>query len=470
VAVVSRSGPSVRFPSDDEIRVLHVDDEPDVTELSSIFLERLNADITVTEETNPVTALDVLSNEPIDCIISDYQMPEMNGVEFLRAVREEFPNLPFILFTARGNEEVATDATTAGVTAYVKKGGPDVYQLLSNQVEQNVARVRSERQARIANDRLLHLYEQTDGFYILNRDWTVLYWNQEMAVRTGRGPDEVLGKEFWEVFPEATETELHDRLQTVIETETADEFELFYDPHGSWVEVRAYPVEEGLFVHSREITEEKNRERELTRRNRILESFANTVSHDFRNPLQIAEGRLQLAQETGDFTHLEEVARAHNRMRDLIDDLLQLARGENVTTSVVSLRECATQAWETVSSGERQLTVLDDGEFEAYPSQIRQLFENLFWNAIDHGDATEIRVGTIDDGFYVEDNGRGVRSEDRDRIFEPGYSTSEDGTGYGLHIVANVADMHDWGVSVADGSDGGAHFEIRGVTYAETED
>ena len=126
-----------------------------------------------------------LSEEPIDCVVSDFDMPGRDGIEFLESVRAVDEDLPFILFTGEGSEEVASEATTAGATAYVKKGGPEVYQLLANQIKQSVAHRRSERRARVANDRLLAFYEQTDGFYILSNDWTVLYWNQEMTTRTG---------------------------------------------------------------------------------------------------------------------------------------------------------------------------------------------------------------------------------------------------------------------------------------------
>jgi PAS domain S-box-containing protein len=452
------------------IRVLHVDDEAQWIELSQTYLERFGDNITVVAEQNPETALERLSSDAIDCVISDYQMPHLNGIEFLQRVRNNYPNLPFILFTGEGSEEIASEATTAGANAYVKKGGPEVYQLVANQVKQSVAHRRSERRAQVANDRLLAFYEQTDGLYILADDWTVLYWNQEMTARTGYDSDAVLGNQFWGVFPETTETDLHDNLTDAMTNRESVEFDLFYEPQDYWVEVRAYPVDEGLVVHSRDISEDKHREEELTRRNRILESFANTVSHDFRNPLNVAEGHLELAQETGDFSHLNKVAKAHNRMRNLIDDLLQHAREEESEQSNVSLHQSAAGAWETVSSEDVELVVRGDAEFRAYPSQLRRIFENLFWNAIDHGDATEIRVGLLDeDGFYIEDDGCGIPASERDVIFDAGYSTSEEGTGYGLHIVRSLVEMHGWTISVTEGEDGGARFEMRDVIINETE-
>jgi PAS domain S-box-containing protein len=443
------------------ITVLHVDDEPDFSDVVSDYLERLNEQLTVLTEQDPTAALDRLQSENIDCVVSDYQMPKMDGVELLDSVREEYPNLPFFLFTGKGSETVASDAIESGVTSYLQKGGTETYSQLENRIQNAMERFRSERRARVAQDRLLSLYEQTDGFYILEEDWSISYWNRQMAERTELSPEEVLGKRFWDVFPTATETEVYGHFQTAMEAREPVEFETSYDPLGYWTEVRTYPVDDGLFVHSRKITEKKEREQELKRRNHILQSFASTVSHDLRNPLNVAEGRLQLAKETGDFEHLEEVAQAHNRMRNLIDELLRLARGEALELRAVSLGEMAELAWETIDADGTALVVEDDLSFEAHDSQLRRLFENLFWNALEHGDATTICVGTIDgDGFFVEDDGVGIPASERERVFESGVSTDVDSPGYGLSIVQGIADTHGWEIGLGESSESGARFEI----------
>lgn len=450
------------------IHVLHVDDDAMFSDLVATYLEQLDDDITVLTEDDAGAALDRLAHHPVDCIISDYEMPGMDGLELLGEVRERYPNIPFILFTGRGSEDVASEAINAGVSAYVQKAGSESYELLTNQVQNNVARLRSERQARVATDQLLELYEQADGFYTLGADWTVTYWNRRVAERTGRPSREVLGMNIWEAFPEATD-EVRERFERAMAEREAIEFETYYDPLEYWAEVRIYPNEDagGLFVHTRDITALKERERELKTRNQALESFANTVSHDLRNPLSVAEGRLQLAERTGDFDHLDEVAQAHNRMRNLIDELLRVARDKEAELSPVALETAAVEAWETTTLGGATLDVVDNAEFDAHASQLRRLFENLFWNANEHGGADTVRVGQLSDGFYVEDDGAGVPEADRERVFESGYSTSPDGPGYGLHIVSRIAEAHDWAISVTDGADGGARFEVRGVAFTE---
>ena len=449
-----------------ETLVLHVDDEPQFGNLVSTYLEKIDGSLTVVTESSVENSLDRIETESIDCIISDYQMPEMNGLEFLKTVREEYPNLPFILFTGKGSEEVASQATTHGVTSYLQKSGPETYDLLAQQVETAVDHHRSKRLAKVTEDRLFGLYEQADGFYMLGGDWKITYWNRRIAERTEREPEEVLGQSYWNVFPEARELKVEPQFREAMETRNPVRFEVRYEPAEYWADVRAYPIDGGLFVHSRNISEMKEQEQEIEQRNQILESFANTVSHDLRNPLSVAEGRIQLAQETGDFDHLNEVTKAHNRMRNLIDNLLSVARGENLEMEEVSLQEIVTEAWSTVSSEEMQLDTIDQARFEAQPSQLRRLFENLFWNALEHGEAEVVSIGVIGgDGIYVEDDAHGVPTSEQERIFETGYSTTEDGPGYGLHIVNSIIDLHDWTIRVTEGDADGARFEIRGINF-----
>jgi len=463
---LSDKGGDKRDPNRQPISVLHVDDNEDYCRLMVTYLEKLNEDISVTIATSPAAGLEILAEQPIDCIVSDYQMPKMNGVEFLEEVRETYPNIPFFLCTGRGSEEVASEAIHAGATSYIQKGegGSEVYERLENRILNAVDRRRTQLRAEVTERRLLELYEQTDGFFIVAEDWTVTYWNEEMVERTGHPTSEVLGEKFHQAFPEAAGTELLAHYEYAMENREIADFETYYPPNDYWVKVRLFPVEEGLFIHSRIITEEKEQQEEMKRRNHILESFANTVSHDLRNPLNVAEGKLDLAKETGDFEHLEEVAQAHNRMRNLINELLDVARGKEAALSTVSLSDIAEYSWSTVTAEDMELVIESDIDFQGYESQLHRLLENLFWNAKDHGNASTVRVGAISDhGFYVEDDGSGIDLEDSQRIFDAGFSTVDDNPGYGLAIVSRIVSMHECDIVVTTSSDGGARFEITGL-------
>ena len=136
--------------SNDTISILHVDDEPEFAELTATFLERENSRFAVETTTSASAALEWMDRQLPDCVVSDYNMPGIDGIELLQTVREEFPELPFILYTGRGSEAVASDAISAGVTDYLQKQpGSEQLELLANRIRNAVQRrYESERATR----------------------------------------------------------------------------------------------------------------------------------------------------------------------------------------------------------------------------------------------------------------------------------------------------------------------------------
>ena len=135
--------------SSDEIVVLHVDDEPDLAEMAAEFLEREDDRFTVETARSVEAALEELAGQDVDCIVSDYEMPGTDGIEFLEAVREDHPALPFVLYTGKGSEEIASEAIAAGVTDYLQKGTSlSQYAVLANRVTNAVETYRSQERAR----------------------------------------------------------------------------------------------------------------------------------------------------------------------------------------------------------------------------------------------------------------------------------------------------------------------------------
>jgi len=140
----------------ERVRILHVDDDPEFADLAAAFLERERTGFSVDTATGGRAGLEQLADTAYDCIISDYEMPGMNGIEFLEAVRESHPELPFILFTGRGSEEVASEAISAGVTDYLQKGrAREQYALLANRIENAVEATRTAERA-VLQEHLMH--------------------------------------------------------------------------------------------------------------------------------------------------------------------------------------------------------------------------------------------------------------------------------------------------------------------------
>jgi len=129
------------------IRILHVEDNVSLGELTVEFLERESERLDVETVPRAKEGIRRLGEGGFDCIVSDYELPGKNGIEFLEAVRERAPDLPFILFTGKGSEEVASRAISAGVSDYLQKeSGTEQYKILANRVVNNVERARAQRE------------------------------------------------------------------------------------------------------------------------------------------------------------------------------------------------------------------------------------------------------------------------------------------------------------------------------------
>ena len=163
------------------IRVLHVDDEPDFADLAATFLQREDDRFDTETATSATEGLERLSGGTYDCIVSDYDMPRTNGIEFLEQVREEWPDLPFILFTGKGSEELASDAISAGVTDYIQKQNTaGQYELLANRIE-NAVQARRETQRAERQEELMRLVEPAGDI----GGWEFDVSTQEMILTPG---------------------------------------------------------------------------------------------------------------------------------------------------------------------------------------------------------------------------------------------------------------------------------------------
>jgi DNA-binding NtrC family response regulator len=143
------------------IRILHVDD-PDFLDVTTSFLEREDDQFVVETATSVDDGVSVLEDTTVECVISDYEMPGRDGIEFLEAIRDDHPDLPFVLFTGKGSEEVASGAISAGVTDYLQKeGGASQYTVLANRVVNAVEQYRSKHALEASQKRLSLFIEQS---------------------------------------------------------------------------------------------------------------------------------------------------------------------------------------------------------------------------------------------------------------------------------------------------------------------
>jgi|GEM_PF-516249 PAS domain S-box-containing protein len=199
-----------------EIHVLHVDDDRSVLDLTSAFLDSELETVSVTTVTSPEEALDHLDAGQFNCVISDYDMPGMDGLELFEAIREEHPILPFVLYTGKGSEEIASQAVNAGVTGYFQKGGPDQQRRLANRVEQAAG----EYQTKIEADRYSTVLRALDyPIYVVDETGRFSYVNDAFLEMAGYDRAEIIGSKTDIIKDEAAVAEAEDRLGTILSDE-----------------------------------------------------------------------------------------------------------------------------------------------------------------------------------------------------------------------------------------------------------
>ena len=324
--------------------------------------------------------------------------------------------------------------------------------------------------------------------------------------------------------PDATETA---RGIREIAAGDSESFRLEYPCHtpgeDGWylLDARSYDYagERYVLVMHVDITERKLLERRTQEQADRMESFAKLLSHDLRNPLSVALAHTEMLElddgvDLGDDGDENPLRASLERMESIIDEALLLTTIDAVEeTELLALSRAVETAWTTVRTDGASVAVVDDVAIRADSSLLTHLFENLFRNAVEHGstspdsqtrqdavehagDGPRIEIGALEsassgesngpaesveaereaadwpveaadyDGFYVEDDGPGIPPDERAAVFESGYS-SAGGSGFGLAIVSDVVDAHGWSISIASGRNGGARFEVRGVTVVE---
>jgi PAS domain S-box-containing protein len=465
-----------------QVTVLAVDDDADILDLTATFLERERDEFEVVTETLVDDAITRLDEERIDAIVSDYDMPRMNGLEFLEAIREDHKDIPFILFTGKGSEEIASEAISKGVTDYLqKKTGASQYSILANRILNAVEQYHATEALKHSEEKFSKLVtNSTDVIGVVNENARFKYISPACKHTLGYEQEELLGECAFDYMPPDDRKSAMEAFFEGIENpeiEPTIEFR-FEHPEGGWTVVEARGKNllnddfiNGYLVNARDITELKEREKELKQQNEQLRNMRKVISHDLRSPLSVASGFMDLYRETGDEAYLDKMENSFDRMNVLLDQMLNLADSDTKIeeTEQVALKDLVRSAWEMAGTENAELHVEDSRMFEADPVRFQQVVENLIRNAIQHSEGeVKVCVGTTESGIYVEDTGPGIPESDRERVFESGYTTSPDGTGFGLNIVKQIVLGHGWDIDVTEGETGGARFEITGITFQPT--
>jgi len=324
-----------------------------------------------------------------------------------------------------------------------------------------------------------------EGYLVLDTQDSIVDVNETATDIIGRDKDDAVGETFQTIF--ADFPSVLDRFEDA--QDLREQIEIEQDGEQRFYDVDVSPIYDdrgrytGRVVLFRDVTTQEERKQQLEaqkrqledqktkleQQNERLEDFASIVSHDLRNPINVVKSRIELVEHRYDIDAEEdftEMTDGLERMEAIIDDVLAMARqGQTVEeTEAVALSELCEEAWSNVDTLEATREFSTERTVQADRNRLLQVFENLFRNSLDHGrEDVTIRVGDIDGGFSIEDDGPGIPEEDRDEVLEKGYTTHEEGTGFGLSIVQTAIEAHGWEIAVTESPEGGARFEITGV-------
>jgi PAS domain S-box-containing protein len=226
------------------IHVLYVDDEPDLLSIGKLFLEQ-TGEIRVDTSESGNAALGVLRTGGYDAIISDYLMPEMDGIAFLKEVRQQFGTIPFILFTGRGREEVVVEALNNGADFYLQKGGDPRSQFaeLSSKIQLAVRRRRAEQALQESETRFRDLTENSlDTIMLFDKNLRHVYVNPNVKLQTGIPAPEFIGRTHAELgFPPDLTALWQQTLRETFESGKNRRIE-FALPNGTWIDWLLVPI------------------------------------------------------------------------------------------------------------------------------------------------------------------------------------------------------------------------------------
>ncbi|MCJ0619038.1 PAS domain-containing protein [Haloarcula hispanica] len=290
-----------------EVSILLVDDDEALATVTAELLEREDERFTVETVPSATDGLQAMDRSLPDCVVSDFEMPETDGLEFLQAVRERHPQLPFIMFTGRGSEEIASDAISTGATDYLQKqSGAEQYELLANRISNAVTQYQSRKQLEETTAEYAAVFENTrNGLLLVDVEQDGFRFrrcNSRVLEFTGLVESELIGKTPVEALGEKNSRKIAGAYRKCVATRETIEYTLTLDhPVGEVIhEVSATPIisdgeVEQLVVAFTDITERHNREQELLEERAVIQQALDALE----DPLFVlsADGHIEHCNE-----------------------------------------------------------------------------------------------------------------------------------------------------------------------------
>lgn len=484
--------------------VVYVDSDDERATAVCDFLDDRTPPVSTRRVSSIEEALAVIATEAVDCVLSTQDVADGTGCDLVRELSTTEPDLPVVLSPVEASADLASEAERAGVAAYVPRDETDLAGLATHldrvlgelaqpgselhettrellladttaavsetAIETAAESLDVEHAAHLAFDQggatvrssTASFRELIDGPIAPDTPREQVWFLARDAVETDEphfvdGTDRTLFPDADPPVTAAMFLPLGTHGVLLFCSTTTERFAQFRKDTAL---VLASNVEAAFDRLDRRTLLEK-RQRQTER----LVRFSEEVAHDLRSPLTVARGAVELARTEADFERLDDAERALDRIQTIVDGMLARAKaGVSIDErSAVDLHEVVTAAWDNVDTQAATLVGPPEGAtVDADRSRLVEVFENLVRNALEHG-GSEVRVtvGVEGDTIWIEDDGPGIEAGESD-VFERGFTTAEDGTGYGLAIVEDIVTAHGWAIRV-DPEAPGARFEISGV-------
>ena len=459
----------------ESLSILVVDDSEFFANLVAETLSEEHG-MATTAVTDPREAVSIAAEGAIDCLVSDYQMPDLTGLELYDAIVDK-TDVPFILVTSEGDETVASRAIRKGVDEYILKqdiNEADALELLANRIDNVVDRHRTQQKY----ERLVA--NAPDEISQVRLDGTILAANETMARAFNTTTDELVGQQLSSILPEDVADNRRTQGQRAI---TAGSVVTFQDSiglrhfHNIVVPLTTGSEKDSVQIVTREITLQKHNEEQLRRKKEELTFINRIVSHDIKNDVSVISGWAGVLPEHTDPEAIEMVERIRNTS-DHIAELAQIAKdfvdsiegttdvaleaidlGETVDTEVSKLRSKHDDV--TITVGDDIAAVVRANEL------LSSVIGNLLTNAIRHNDGAPAIDITAEQTattvvLRIADNGPGVPDSEKEAVFEKGRKGAESpGSGIGLYLVSKLVDQYNGELWVEDNEPTGAVFAVE---------
>jgi signal transduction histidine kinase/DNA-binding NarL/FixJ family response regulator len=470
------------------IKVLYLDDEEDQLTLTKLYLERADPSIQITSVSSPIEALNLIQSMAFDCILSDYRMPKMNGIEFAKMVKVA-TDTPIIIYTGHGSEEIAEAAFSAGIDDYIRKDfDPSHYKVLLKRIKSVVEKRRAESRLASSLETLLGILDTIpSGLFIYQYeppDRLVLrYSNPEAKRLIGFDIDEWLGKEFDEIWHYDKQVGLKERYLKILETGTPVKIDNLYwndEKVEGYFNIRTFKIPGNkIAVAFENITERVNFEKSLKENVKRLEFLMKNnaeelllaeklfttqritinVVHDLMCLLRDIKNIAYLMRRTPDNTEkmLDIMDAAVKQAANVLEDYQSTVADVPLELEETDLREFIESITHEISIPDSIVLKIDyDKSLKTVKidkNKIKMVLGNLIMNATESmHDKGQLIITTKKniDCFQVGviDTGSSITEKEMKNLFMPSYTANLNKRGLVLIYCKRLVEAHGGSITV----------------------